>query len=176
MKAARSGDDGALAEIRKGGYDLAAIVDAVGPRADAQGFARTILGIYLSRVTARDDAEECLIQAGIKARAQILEEQLAGPTPNVLEEVVVKVLVTSWLELQLAVLREQITGEGGDSIKLAEFKGRRHDRAMSRFLQCVRTLAKLRGIGGPDMLALIQANTNGGPMQVNLAGTGGQPS
>jgi hypothetical protein len=87
---------------------------------------------------------------GLVAKTTKMREELAGPTPSPLEQLLVERIVSCWLQVNEAESRFQ-TREGGGSLVKGEYWQRRYDRAHRRFLQSLKALAQVRKLLGPNI-------------------------
>lgn len=94
-----------------------------------------------------------LIREGILRKLESMRQELTGPNPSALEELLAERVATCWLQLQLAESRATTTGL---TLTLADHYQKQADRAHRRYLAAIKTLATVRRLQIP-------------PMQVNIA-------
>lgn len=109
-------------------------------------------------------------QAVLKARANILEKQLAGKDSTALELLVIEQIVISWIRLQLAegYYNSNVVGVSA-SIRIVMHWDQFLANAQRRHLAAVETLARIRRLGriGPA----VQLNiAQSGSQQMNVQG------
>ncbi len=138
MKRALVGDQTVLPEVRK-------IAEAV-PRF-AEQFGN--LGEQVERaVVDRIAGSNLLKKEALTCQLREMHEQLAGPAPSYLEQMLAQEIVVCWLQARYEDIRAMQSSQNDAGQK-------RQDRAHKRFLNAVRELARLRKLLVPT---LVQVN------------------
>jgi hypothetical protein len=98
-----------------------------------------------------------LLKQGIVRFASDLRDKLAGPNPNALEQLLAERVVVSWLFVHVA---EKQLGDYFEStcMKRTSIHMRRVDLANRNFLSACRTLAKVRRVQLPNLMAIVNVN------------------
>ena len=101
-----------------------------------------------------------LLKDALYRKLEMLRVELSGPSPSVLERLLVERVMACWLQVYSAdVLYAQNLGKLTPS--QSEFFQRRQDRAHRRFLSAIRSLAQVRRL----LFPAVQVNI--GAQQVN---------
>ncbi len=104
--------------------------------------------------------ENALLKDALYRKLEVLRAELSGPSPSVLDRLLVERVVACWLQVYGAdALYAQNLGKL--TLKRSEFFQRRQDRAHRRYLSAIRTLAHVRRL----LLPPVQVNI--GAQQVN---------
>lgn len=106
--------------------------------------------------------EDLLVKEAMPRTLKLMREELAGPDPSPLEQLLVERVVATWFQLQYfeSLYHQQLQGM---EIVQSDYHQRRIDRAHKRHLSAVKTLAQIRKLGPP-----IQVNI--ADKQINTAG------
>ena len=107
--------------------------------------------------------DNLLRREALTRQVAVLEREIAGPSPSVLERLLAERIVVCWLELNYLELA--LTSKGERPLRQAEYYDRRKDRAHRRYLSAIRSLATIRRL----VIPALQVNI--GAKQVNVAGT-----
>ena len=94
----------------------------------------------LIKACAQDDFQ---FAEDLEEKVEELRQELAGPCPSALEQLLVDRIVCCWIQVNhadayVAVNQKRFTAEQGD------YHQRRQDRAQRRFLQACKALAQVR--------------------------------
>ena len=134
-----AGDADARRQLKRG------LVRAEGPEVEAlTSPSRRLEGVLVKRVSP-DPTNSALFEA----HAERLRADLAGPAPSPLERLLVERIVVCWLLANQLDLADACAGNR--SLVLAEYEGKRADRAHRRFLAAVKTLAEVRRLAAPSL-------------------------
>jgi hypothetical protein len=147
LKRARAGDTStlpALREMLRHPEAVAAFGGDLAQQAEAS----------LVRAASGDDLA---FREALLRKTALLREELQGPAPTPLERLLVERVVACWLQVQDADVR--YAQAKGPSLAQGDYLQRRIDRAHKRFLTAARTLALVRRLALPVLVA-----------QVNVAG------
>jgi len=153
LQKASSGDQSVLPELRRlldQGPELPQLFGDMGRRA-------TTAWIDLAT------GDNLLRREALTRQVAVLEREIAGPSPSVLERLLAERIVVCWLELNYLELA--LTSKGERPLRQAEYYDRRKDRAHRRYLSAIRSLATIRRL----VIPALQVNI--GAKQVNVAGT-----
>jgi hypothetical protein len=98
-------------------------------------------------------------------KAELLRAELEGPTPTVVERLLVERIVLSWLtvhwiEADLALFAPR------DAFPQAARLDRRLSRASARYVQALKALASVRRLDLSPMMAVVQVNVGAAPTRV----------
>lgn len=94
-----------------------------------------------------------------------LTEEIAGPRPSILEQLLADQIALCWQQVRLAEMRCALARES--TYTEGDYYQRCMDRAQRRFLNAIKTLAQVRRL----QLPAVQLNVAGqGGRQVNIAG------
>ena len=106
------------------------------------------------------------LKAGLRWQIRQVADDLAGPAPSPIERTLAETAALAWFALRLH--EGQFAGgsssDSGLTIKQADFRQRRLDRAHRRYLATLKTLATIRRLSVPAL----QINVD--RRQVNVAG------
>jgi hypothetical protein len=106
-----------------------------------------------------------LTRQGIVEMLEAMREELGGPDPSPLEELLVDRIVLCWIAANKADLIVSV--QGSASMKERAFQQKVLDRSTRRFLHGCKVLAQVRKLlGGPDL------QINVGQQQVNISRKG----
>jgi len=151
---AQAGDHAATAQLRQFMETHPQVWDAIGDL----GHQALLAGI---RVVTSGNS---VLEEAVMRKLTDLRSELAGPTPTVLERLLVERVLIGWLHCHYADI---VAARRTDvSPAQAEYYQRRQDHAQRRYLAAIRTLACVRRLPLPA----IQVNI--GAQQVNVAGAG----
>ena len=115
-----------------------------------------------SRLIQQSAGKNIAIREAMNRKLSGLRAELAGPSPSPLEQLLVERAVLCWLTVH--VYEDRYATAGEMSYRQAEFHERRIDRAHSRFLSAVKTLATVRKLALPALQVNIAENqVNAGP-------------
>lgn len=103
------------------------------------------------------------IETGLLRKIGAVREELAGPSPTPLERILAERVALCWFDAH--EMDRQYIDQSDMSLKQAEYRESRRDRAHRRFLVACKTLATVRRLGVPA----IQVNV--ARQQVNVAGS-----
>jgi hypothetical protein len=94
--------------------------------------------------------DDLLIQEALPRTLKLMREELAGPNPSPLEELLVERVVMTWFQVQYyeSLYAQNI---GNLTIPRSEYHQKRLDRAHKRHLSAVRTLAQVRKLLKPTV-------------------------
>lgn len=94
-------------------------------------------------------------------------DELAGPSPTPLERMLAEVVAVNWFALRLYDVNYLSSANNGEgmSFKQGEYLQRRIDRAHSRLMSSLKTLATVRKLGVPALQINLARN------QINMAGS-----
>jgi hypothetical protein len=106
--------------------------------------------------------QNLLVQETFARKCAALTQELAGPTPSPVEQLLVERIVLCWLQLHSAEYVWTQLQEA--TIQEAEFYQGWISKAQARYLAAIRTLAQVRRLGVPA----VQVNI--GQQQVNMTG------
>lgn len=106
--------------------------------------SRRLEGVLVKRMSP-DPMNSALFEA----HAERLRTDLLGACPSSLERLLVERIVVCWLLANQLDLADACAGSR--SLTLAEFDGKRADRAHRRFLAAVKTLAEVRRLAAPTV-------------------------
>ncbi len=94
----------------------------------------------------------------IRNRVDELRHALAGPTPNAIEALLAERAALCWLDVYLCDYAAIASAPGFVHQPAFEARDRRRSRADRRFLNALKTLAVVRRLKLPDLLAVVQVN------------------
>lgn len=143
MDKAERGDKKAMAELKP---LLAATPEALDVYGElAQNSQRSLV--------TNIAGDNLLFQEGVLRKLGILRSELSGANPSILETLLIERILTCWLEVQYydtlyAQNMRELTLRQGD------YHQRRQDRAHTRFLSAVKSLAVIRRL----QLPVVQVN------------------
>lgn len=107
--------------------------------------------------------ENHLVHEALKKKLPMLREQLAGPNPSPVEQLLIDRVVTCWLHLHHAeILYFQ---NNNSTFNQARFQQDRIDRAHKRFISAVKALATVRKLA----LNVLIGQVNVAGQQVNVS-------
>ena len=86
--------------------------------------------------------DNLLRREALTRQVAVLEREIAGPSPSVLERLLAERIVVCWLELNYLELA--LTSKGELPLRQAEYYDRLKDRAHRRYLSAIRSLATIR--------------------------------
>jgi hypothetical protein len=153
LKRAHAGDESTLPALRKL-LERPAAVDALGDLARQAEYS------LINNAAGKDLA----FKEGLARKLELLRAELAGPSPTPLERRLVERVVACWLQVQDADIR-YAQARGDCSLAQGDYYQRRMDRAHRRFLSAVRTLAVVRRLALPVLLAQVNVAAR---QQVNV--------
>jgi hypothetical protein len=108
--------------------------------------------------------ENLAFKEALVRKLELLRAELAGPNPTPVERLLVERVVACWLQVQDADVRyaqaKDLSPEWG------EYYQRRMDRAHKRYLSAIRTLALVRRLALPVLIAQVNVAAR---QQVNVA-------
>jgi hypothetical protein len=156
LKRANGGDKGALPELRRLFDREPHLWNEIGDLAQQTEAA------WIEVITGAN----VLLSEAIARKVASLRQEIAGPTPTVLERlladrVVICWIVVNYMDFRCARMKDVTPSEG-------LYNQRRQERAQRQYLAAIRTLATIRRLQLP---AAIQVNI--GDKQVNVTGGNG---
>ncbi len=152
---ANAGDPKALAALRAA---LAADPAAWRDLGDLGRLGRTSL-------IAKIGGKNTVISEALERRVGALREELGGPAPPPLEQLLIDRIVSNWLHLHHAeAIYAQRTGDL--TLKQDEYWQRTVDRAQRRYLASLKALAEIRRLPLPALQINVAA---AGSQQLNVA-------
>ena len=154
VRKAEGGDKNAVATLREEFNRVPAMWDVY--RDLARNAETALLNLAAGKNTLAREAWE--------RKAAALRDELAGPDPTPLERILVERAVACWLQVSYADAMAAQNLEGG-TLARSDFWRRTQDSAHRRFLGAVKTLAQVRRLALPVLLAQI----NLAQQQVNVA-------
>jgi hypothetical protein len=109
------------------------------------------VGRLIDWATGKDGKEAT--KASLKEELCELADELAGPSPSPVEQVLAETAATSWFALRLSEAHYAGSATSGDGMTLAqsEHAQRRIDRAHRRYLSTLKTLAAVRRLAVPAL-------------------------
>ena len=153
IERAESGDAKVLPALRELLEQVPAIRDCLG--ADLEGAVKKLI------TSSMAGEENLAFRESLDGKLEAMRKELAGPSPNPVEALLIDRVVACWLQVQEADLR--YAQMGNCTIAQANFHLKRQDRAHRRFLSALKTLATVR------KLALPTLQVNIAETQVNIA-------
>lgn len=120
--------------------------------------------LWISLLTKKDSPTEEVM----KRELARMRTDLEGENPSPLIRLLAQRVTACWLQVQHADLAYGHAMSGSIALSVSEYHQRRVDRANSRFLSAVKTLAVVRRLGIPA----VQVNI--GEKQVNMVGPASQ--
>ena len=114
----------------------------------------------LLRVVGKNIAYREAALAGL----DLIRKELEGPAPTVLERLLCSRVATCWLQAHMADIK--IAQMGNVRLNVGRYHEEQRDRAHRRFLAACRTLAQVRQLALPVLMA--QVNLMAGQQQVNV--------
>lgn len=143
------------------GKALSELVERYGDRADFWRQVGDYAGLVEKRLLESQAGSNLLFREGVERRLKEMRTELAGPTPTLLELMLVERVTACWLQVQIA---ELLYNRGGVSFEQAEHDQKVLDRAHKRHLSAIKTLATVRRLQVPAL------QVNIAEKQVNVAG------
>jgi hypothetical protein len=102
-------------------------------------------------------AERLWIREMLVAKLKTMRTELAGPQPSPIEKLLAERVVACWLQIYHA---DAMDAESGSiTFAQADYIHRRQDRAHRRFLSAVKTLATVRRLALPTLVAVSVTGT-----------------
>jgi len=121
-----------------------------------------IANIAERSLVERFSGDDPLVRAAIPPQLKAKREELAGPDPSSLEQLLAERIVACWLQLQYA---ETIYAQnlGDMNMVQSEYHQRRLDQLHRRYLSSIKTLAQIRKLGPAVQINIAekQINTTG---------------
>lgn len=107
----------------------------------------------------RFSGDDPLVQEALPPQLKAKREELAGPDPSPLEQLLAERIVACWLQLQYA---EAIYAQNlGDlSMVQSEYHQRRLDRLHRRYLSSIKTLTQIRKLGPAVQINIAERQIN----------------
>ena len=107
----------------------------------------------------RFSGDDPLVQEAIPPQLKAKREELAGPEPSPLEQLLAERIVACWLQLQYA---EAIYAQnlGDMNMMQSEYHQRRLDRLHRRYLSSIKTLAQIRKLGPAVQINIAEKQIN----------------
>jgi hypothetical protein len=143
LKRARAGDASTLPAVR----ELLRHPEAIGAFG---GDLAQQAELSLVQAASGDDLA---FREALLRKTALLREELQGPSPTPLERLLVERVVACWLQVQDADIR--YAQAKNPSLAQGDYLQRRIDRAHKRFLTAARTLALVRRLALPVLVAQV---------------------
>ncbi len=107
----------------------------------------------------RFSGDDPLVQEALPPQLKAKREELAGPEPSPLEQLLAERIVACWLQLQYA---EAIYAQnlGDMNMVQSEYHQRRLDRLHKRYLSSIKTLAQIRKLGPAVQINIAEKQLN----------------
>src|SRR5215203_1986269 len=157
VKQAHDGDAEALSKVRE--------ILKEAPRL-AQIFV-DVANIAEHSLVERFSGDDPLVRAALPPQLKAKREELAGPDPSPLEQLLAERIVACWLQLQYAeAIYAQNLGEM--NIVQSEYHQRRLDRLHKRYLSSIKTLAQIRKLGPAVQINIAEKQINTAGRDVNV--------
>ena len=113
--------------------------------------ARDVEGRFVRALTQDD----LLVAEAVPAKTALSRERLAGPASGPLEALLAERVVLCWLQVHDAEVRYRHWHEHGKPTpQTSDFQQRRIDRAQKRYLAALKTLAVVRRLALPLLVAV----------------------
>lgn len=152
VEAAHDGDAKSLSRVREILKELPSLANTLADLADKAE------RVVIKRVSGDDP----LIEVALPVKLKAMRDELCGPNPSALEQLMAERIVACWLQLQYAeIVYAQNLGKL--SIPQSEYHQRRLDQFHRRYLSSVKSLAQIRKMGP----AVLQINV--AEQQINTA-------
>ena len=135
-------DENAVPEFRELLKQVPTLIDIVGSLAEIA--ERTLV----KAITG----EQLLFSETLTAKLDAMRAELAGPQPNPIERLLVERLVACWLQVYHADAQAAKFTEG--TFAEGNYMQRRQNRAHRRFLSAIKTLATVRRLALPTLVAV----------------------
>ncbi len=149
VEQAQDGDEEALSKVRE-------ILE------EAPRLARIfvdVAGVAERSFVKRFSGDDPLVQEALPPLLKAKREELAGPDPSPLEQLLTERVVACWLQLQYAeAIYAQNLGEL--SMVQSEYHQRRLDRLHRRYLSSIKTLAQIRKLGPAVQINIAEKQIN----------------
>ena len=155
VKRAEQGEQTALAGIRE-------MFDREPSLCNALGDLARLAEESLITVASGDNP---LTKESLQYKLRGLKEELAGPSPTPLEQLLVERVTACWLQLYYFDTMYAQGLDGGFTQQWSEYHQRRIDRAQRRYLSAIKALVQVRRLLGP----MVQVNI--AEKQINVAGS-----
>ncbi len=115
--------------------------------------------LLLKNLSGEDGkAGELMFREALTANLESLRAELAGAQPSAIERLLVERVVACWLQVYEADLATGLSG-GAIAVQQAVYNLSRQDRAHRRFLSAVKTLATVRRLALPTLVAISVTGT-----------------
>ncbi len=107
----------------------------------------------------RFSGDDPLVQEAIPPQLKAKREELAGPEPSALEQLLAERIVACWLQLQYA---EAIYAQNLENMNMvqSEYHQRRIDRLHKRYLSSIKTLAQIRKLSPAVQINIAEKQIN----------------
>ena len=149
VKQAHDGDAEALSKVRE-------ILE------EAPLLARVfvdIANIAERSLVKRFSGDDPLVQEAIPPQLKAKREELVGPEPSPLEQLLAERIIACWLQLQYAeAVYAQNLGE--INMRQSDYHQRRLDRLHNRYLSSIKTLAQIRKLGPAVQINIAEKQIN----------------
>ena len=149
VEAAHDGDERALSRVREVLKELPSLADIF---ADLANEAERAI---IKRVAGADP----LVEEALPLKLKEMRDELCGPHPSALEQLMAERIVACWLQLQHA---EIVYARNLDKLSIAqgEYHQRRLDRLHRRYLSSIKSLAQIRKMGSAVQINIAERQIN----------------
>ena len=149
VEAAHDGDEKALSRVREILKEIPSLANIFADLANAVERA------VIKRVSGADPLKEEALPVKLKE----MRNDLCGPNPSALEQLMAERIVACWLQLQYAeIVYAQNLAKL--SIPQSEYHQRRLDRLHRRYLSSVKSLAQIRKMGPAVQINIAEQQIN----------------
>ena len=140
LERARSGDRSTLPQLRAL-LQVPRNVDLLGGN-----LAREVEVLFFQALTGKD----LVLREAMHQKLEVLRKELAGPTPTPIERLLADRAIACWMQVQDADLRyARSQGAVFGTNDHGEYHQTRMDRANTRYLSALKTLAQVRKLAVP---------------------------